>query len=175
MERRHFIKVAGLAAVGAFGIPICTEATESQAGWRWCKKCEGLWFSVGGDERKGKCPAGENHDTADSGSYVVIQNDENVPGQQGWRWCKKCEGLWFAGGGDERKGKCPAGKHHDATDSGNYVLVLNDENAQGQNEWRWCKKCEGLWFAGGEKREGKCPGGDVHSKDDSGNYTLVQE
>ena len=61
MERRHFIKVASLAAISAVGLPVCVSAAESQGGWRWCKKCEGLWFADGGEARKGKCPAGESH------------------------------------------------------------------------------------------------------------------
>jgi hypothetical protein len=176
MERRHFLKVAGLAAVGVVGIPVGAAAAENQAGWRWCKKCEGLWFADGGDSRKGKCPAGENHDTTDSGNYLLTQNEDDAAGQQGWRWCKKCEGLWFADGGETRKGKCPAGGSHEDTDSGKYTLIHNDDDAKGQQGWRWCKKCEGLWFAdGGESRKGKCPAGDNHDMTDSGKYTVVQE
>jgi hypothetical protein len=176
MERRQFVKVAGLAALGVIGMPAGASAVENQGGWRWCRKCEGMWFADGGEERKGKCPAGGSHNTTDSGSYILVQNDDNAAGQQGWRWCKKCEGLWFADGGETRKGRCPAGETHEATDSGNYVLILDDDNATGQQGWRWCKKCEGLWFAdGGEKRQGKCPAGETHETTGSGKYTLVQE
>jgi hypothetical protein len=170
------MKVAGLAAIGVAGIPVCARAAEGQSGWRWCKKCEGLWFADGGDDRKGKCPAGDTHDTTDSGKYVVTQNNDDAAGQQGWRWCKKCEGLWFADGGDDRKGKCPAGDNHDSTDSGKYVLTHNNDDAPGQKGWRWCKKCEGLWFAdGGEDRKGKCPARGEHHQRESGSYTLEME
>jgi hypothetical protein len=73
MERRRFVKVAGLAALGAVGIPVGAAAAESQSGWRWCKKCEGLWFADGGEDRKGRCPAGETHSSVDSGSYSLVQ------------------------------------------------------------------------------------------------------
>jgi hypothetical protein len=176
MERREFVKVAGLAAIGVIGIPVGAAGKESQGGWRWCKKCEGLWFADGGDDRKGKCPAGGTHTSADSGSYVLTQNDDNAAGQQGWRWCKKCEGLWFGDGGENRKGKCPGGGTHELADSGNYALTHNDDNAAGQQGWRWCKKCEGLWFAdGGEARKGRCPAGETHTDADSGRYAVVQE
>lgn len=71
MKRRDFIKVVGLSATGILISPICVSAGEPQSGWRWCKKCEGLWFAAGGAERKGKCPAGDGHDDADSGQYAL--------------------------------------------------------------------------------------------------------
>jgi hypothetical protein len=175
VKRRQFLKIAGLTAVGVLGVPVCVRA-DSQKGWRWCKKCEGMWFADGGEKRPGRCPAGQAHDTDGSGSYILTLNDDNAAGQQGWRWCKKCEGLWFADGGEKRPGQCPAGGGHDTDGSGSYVLVLDDDNAAGQQGWRWCKKCEGLWFAdGGEKRPGKCPAGETHTADGSGRYTLALE
>ncbi len=44
--------------------PTCVSAADPQAGWRWCKKCEGLWFADGGEARTGKC-------AADSGQYTL--------------------------------------------------------------------------------------------------------
>ena len=172
MMRRDFIKVVGLSATGVLVTPVCVSAADAQGGWRWCKKCEGLWFADGGADRKGKCPAGEGHDTTDSGKYSLAHNDDDAAGQGGWRWCKKCEGLWFADAPD-RKGKCPAGEGHDTADSGMYTLTHNVDDAAGQQGWRWCKKCEGLWFGdGGADRKGKCPAGDGHDAADSGKYTL---
>jgi hypothetical protein len=174
VKRRDFIRVSGLTAAGVLISPICVAAADPQAGWRWCKKCEGLWIADGGVERKGKCAAGGTHDATDSGKYTLAHNDDGAAGQSGWRWCKKCEGLWFADGGADRKGKCPAGDGHDDADSGKYTLVHNDDEAAGQQDWRWCKKCEGLWFAGGgPDRPGKCPAKDGHDATDSGQYTLA--
>ena len=82
-------------------------------------------------------------------------------GQEGWKWCKKCEGLFFAEG--EGSGVCPAGKEHDASESGRYVMLIGADG--GQTGWRRCKKCEGLFF-GGEKRRGSCPAGKEHDPDD---------
>lgn len=86
------------------------------------KKCEGLWFAGGGKDRQGKCPDGKSHDSTGSGKYTLAHDDDTAAGQQGWRWCKKCEGLFFADGGEDRKGKCPAGDGHDDSDSGKYTL-----------------------------------------------------
>ena len=77
-------------------------------------------------------------------------------GQENWRWCKNCQGLWFGGSTGRKYGFCPAGfgtaRDHVASDTGHYKLVNNDPSAPGQDNWRWCKKCQGLFFAhyGGE-------------------------
>ena len=44
-----------------------------------------------------------------------------------------------------------------------------------QNEWRYCNKCCGLWYAGNAAagRFGVCPAGGGHSGEGlSGNYSL---
>jgi hypothetical protein len=43
--------------------------------------------------------------------------EDNEPN---WKWCGKCQGLFFSGNGTE--GKCPAGEGHDGSDSLNYHL-----------------------------------------------------
>lgn len=47
MRRCDFIKVVGLSATGVLFTPVCVSAAEPQGGWRWCKKCEGLWYAGG--------------------------------------------------------------------------------------------------------------------------------
>jgi hypothetical protein len=89
--------------------------------------------------------------------------------QDGWRWCRKCQGLWFAG--SQTRGACPAGGGHQQTGSGNYRLVQNSPNYRGQHDWRWCSKCQGLWFAGNQT-DGICPAGGAHSLAGSGDYGL---
>jgi hypothetical protein len=46
--------------------------------------------------------------------------------------------------------------------------------ANAQANWRWCKNCEGLFFAG-HASKGVCPAGGEHTLDGSGNYHLVQQ
>ena len=138
--------------------------------WRWCHKCEGLFFN--GHPTKGRCPTGGAHDSTGSGNYRLVQNAPEAEGQQQWRWCHKCEGLYF--GGHSTKGVCPAdGAAHDVAGSGNYVLMQNAPLSLGQSEWRWCRKCEGLHFHG-HATHGICPAGGAHDSTGSGNYTLVQ-
>ncbi len=99
-------------------------------------------------------------------------NDYGLPipadAQRNWRWCKKCQGLHFAG---NTGSKCPAGGSHEQTGSADYYLVQNSPSYPGQNNWRWCKKCQGLFFAG--NTGSKCPAGGSHDSSGSGNYTLL--
>jgi hypothetical protein len=92
--------------------------------------------------------------------------------QDNWRWCHKCQGLYFAG--NLSQGACPAGDTHENRGSGDYNLVQKPTSATGQDNWRFCRKCQGLHFAGNPS-QGVCPfDGQAHVSDDSGNYVLVQ-
>ena len=92
-----------------------------------------------------------------------------LAGQSNWRWCRKCQGLFFFG--NPTNGVCPTGGSHDVVGSGNYVLSLNEGN--GQPNWKWCFKCEGLYFAGHPGSAGICPTGGIHNGINSGNYILA--
>jgi len=165
--------------------------SQFQLDWRWCYKCEGLFFAghptKNGAPWFGVCPAGGGlpHDASQSGAYMIMLGGESAAAaragdmgasvdssaQQGdWRWCHKCEGLFFAG--HPSKGVCPADRGitpHDASQSGHYAVLFDDgvgvENAQ--NSWRWCHKCEGLFFAG-HPIMGQCPAGLSHDASQSG-------
>jgi hypothetical protein len=90
--------------------------------------------------------------------------------QANWRWCRKCQGLAFAG--SPSPGACPAGGLHDHQGSGDYTLIIGVPGAPGQHNWRWCRKCQGLAFAGSSS-PGACPAGGLHDHQDSSDYTLV--
>jgi hypothetical protein len=45
--------------------------------------------------------------------------DLDLGGQAGWKWCAKCQGLFFGGNGTS---VCPAGGAHDGGGSANYLL-----------------------------------------------------
>ncbi|MDR7476070.1 MAG: hypothetical protein QN175_13845 [Armatimonadota bacterium] len=200
-----------------------------QAGWRWCSKCHGMFYA--GSSAPTACPAGGGHDGSASSDYRLMQSHwavfhegaphfiwgggrlwqagESTPslrwldgadtgialrvrpfgagasdiivdwapggaelgsGQPNWRWCSKCQGLFFAG--SATLGRCPAGGSHDGATSGNYSLTQNAPAAPGQSSWRWCQKCEGLFF-GGNPSPGVCPAGGSHDGSRSGDYGLV--
>lgn len=135
----------------------------TQSGWRWCRKCQGIFFS--GSATQGVCPAGGSHDQSASGRYELQLDRGN--GQPDWKWCSKCEGLYF-GGHPGSAGICPAGGIHNGMGSGNYIL--DQYTPGGQSNWRWCSNCEGLFFAG--NGSGRCPTGGGHTMIGSGDYKI---
>jgi hypothetical protein len=157
------------SSVGAQLTGTVADFTVGQDKWRWCHKCQGMYFSA--NATQGKCPAGGAHDHTGSGNYDIVQNWAKAPGQSNWRWCHKCQGMYFAG--NATQGKCPGGGAHDHTGSGDYKLALNAWGSPGQDNWRWCHKCEGLTFAGNAS-QGVCPGGGAHDHTGSGDYSLLQ-
>ncbi|HEY3115204.1 MAG TPA: M23 family metallopeptidase [Chloroflexota bacterium] len=129
-----------------------------QEGWRWCKKCLGLFYGVKplSGSIGGVCPAQGAHEQGSSVNYVLAFSAVMIPaGQSGWRWCQKCQGLFYGGNPGS---VCPAGDAHHVG-SGNYSLVLNMPAAPGQHGWRWCQKCQGLWL---EHAGSRCPAGGEH-------------
>jgi len=94
---------------------------------------------------------------------MAVQND--------WRWCHKCEGLFYARG-RAFTGRCAAGGAHENVNSGDYSLFYDVPGLGGQNEWRWCQKCEALFYSRGAGSTGVCPAGGAHEGQNSGDYTL---
>jgi hypothetical protein len=137
-----------------------------QRDWRYCHKCQGLFFN--GHASKGKCPAGGAHDGGVSFDYMI--QFWVAPGENKWRWCHKCEGMYFAGGPSQ--GACPSGGVHENVGSGDYTLISDPVGGPGQYEWRRCKKCQGLHY-GGFADQGACPAGGKHDHTGSPNYSLL--
>jgi hypothetical protein len=55
------------------------------------------------------------------------------------------------------------------------IVMLKAQLAAAQDNWRWCEKCQGLWFAGTPPTKKKpCPSGGEHSQEGSGNYRLLK-
>ena len=139
----------------------------SQSGWRWCQKCQGLFFS--GNPDQGVCPAGGRHDASRSGAYLMTFGDGGEGMQAAWRWCQKCQGLFFSGNPDQ--GACPAGGRHNASRSGAYLMIFGDGGEGMQATWRWCQKCQELFFSGNPD-QGACPAGAGHDASRSGAYSM---
>ena len=97
------------------------------------------------------------------------QKRSTMSPQDNWRWCYRCQGLFFAG--NATFGVCPAGGTHSDSGSGNYTLTQG--SGSGQDNWRWCYQCQGLFFAG-NATFGVCPAGGTHSDSGSGDYFLPQ-
>jgi hypothetical protein len=102
-------------ALGDYGLPF---PAAGQDNWRWCHKCQGLYFAGNPGSH---CPAGGAHENVGSGNYDLVQNWPQAPGQDNWRWCHKCQGLYFAGNPGSH---CPAGGAHENVGSGDYALMF---------------------------------------------------
>lgn len=139
----------------------------TQRNWRWCNKCQGLWY--GPYQGSSTCPEGGQHSLSGSGNYSLVVSPAVAPPnhQIGWRWCNKCQGLWY--GPNQASSNCPEGSTHSQTGSGNYA-VANFVGA-GQTGWRWCNKCQGLWY-GPNQSTSNCPEGGTHSLSGSGSYRI---
>jgi hypothetical protein len=140
-----------------------TVLRNGQAGWRWCRKCQGLAF--GGNPAPGACPAGGSHDQVGSGDYWLAAappvGSAEVPGERGWLWCNRCQGLTRPGG------RCAGGVPHAHGGSGAYVVPRDAPTAPGQAHWRLCRKCQTLAFG-----QGACFSGGPHDLVGSSDYTL---
>jgi len=143
-----------------------------QENWRWCSKCQGMHFlSDWRNPILGPCPAGGVHAVDGSGGYMIVQNISNAPGQHGWRWCSKCQGLFY--GPATAQSHCPAIGAHDGSSSGDYSIVQNDNSSPGQHAWKWCNKCQGLFY-GPRMSESRCPSDNgLHNDTGSGDYAML--
>ncbi len=144
--------------------PLYDFKATQQTNWRWCHKCQGLFFAGNPGSH---CPAGGAHDSAGSGNYSLVDNTPGAHGQNNWRWCHKCQGLFFGGNPGSH---CPVGGAHDSAGSGNYTLAHNVPPSPLQDHWRWCHKCQGMFFGGNPGSH--CPTGGAHDSTGSGNYSM---
>jgi hypothetical protein len=79
--------------------------------------------------------------------------------QRDWRYCGKCQGMFFDG--YPQKGACPAGGGHQAIGL-NFILPHDvGETQTAQRNWRYCGKCQGMFFDG-YPQKGACPAGGGH-------------
>lgn len=116
----------------------------------------------------GVCPAGGAHDINGSGDYTL--QEAPTPGQQNWRWCHLCSGLFFAGNPTTGWCPAPAAGGHNYAGSGDYSL--QEAPGTGQDNWRWCHRCQGLFFAG-QATSGDCPAGGGHDYTGSADYIVI--
>ena len=163
VSRRDFLgRVASVSATGAAAVilsvffsPTLAAATQDQ--WRFCRKCNALFFN--GYPQKGRCAAGGGH-VAQGYNFVLPHEVPESPHAQGaWRFCSKCSVMFFDG--YPQKGNCPAGGGHTAA---GFVFVLpHDIPVSGlvQGAWRFCNKCHAMFYDGFNNK-GRCPAGGGH-------------
>lgn len=195
--RREFLirasSAAAIAVGGLAGIPLTAGRAyaATQPDWRFCTNCHGLFFSGANctyQRDHQRCPAGGLH--CPLGANYVLEYDTAIdsrfPAQMGWRFCDKCNGLFYFGpdGSDRRPDQvCPAGGLHNAAGY-NYVVghgsrkSLRGSRIHHQQDWRFCTKCYGLFYWGKDgsyhRENQRCPAGDLHNPATGGyNYVLT--
>jgi M6 family metalloprotease-like protein len=133
--RREFLSRASTAAVVvgglAAGIPLAAytayAAPAPQPDWRFCGKCNGLFYSgVNGCYYRGnqRCPAGDRHNPLGYNFLLPHDIEETPTAQKDWRFCTKCNGLFYSGANGSyhpENQRCPAGELHNP-DGYNFVL-----------------------------------------------------
>ena len=86
--------------------------------------------------------------------------------QPDWRWCNKCQGLFYGGGVDLQVPDRRHPRTANQSSSVDYILPYGAPiNASSQDNWRWCNKCQGLFYGGGVAAS-KCPTGGTHTPPD---------
>lgn len=117
-------------------------------GWTQCTRCFTLW-----NASSLACAGGDVHDVSSSREYRISLDAEGAAGNQnGWRRCQACSGLYHNGG----EGFCPGNSDGIHSEVGSYRLELNNPQAPGPPSWRWCYKCQSLFY--GESSLGNVAG-----------------
>lgn len=131
-----------------------------QTEWRFCHKCNAMFFD--GFPTKGMCPAGGGHTAAGFVFKLPYDTPPTATDQDLWRFCHKCNVMFYDG--FPAKGTCPGGGGHEAA---GYMFVLPhdvpgvDGNFGTQRGWRFCHRCNAMFFDGFPNK-GTCPSGGVH-------------
>jgi uncharacterized protein with PIN domain len=138
------------------------ETPTAQQSWRFCAQCRAIYFD--GFANKGVCAAGSVHTLfahSAAGFNFVLPHDvpETPTTQQAFRFCSKCEVLFWDGSAD--KGVCAAGAGHAAAGF-NFVLPHEvPEPSTAQQDWRFCVKCEAMYWDGSPNK-GVCAATGTH-------------
>lgn len=167
LSRRSILAgAAGLAGVAAGLASATPAAADQQSGWRWCNRCQCLFY--GDDYTSGWCTRGGGHNWRGSGNYDPHYDHDD--GEHDWYWCYRCESMWH--GPDHHHDRaCPSGHGHSREGSGNYSFEYgNDYDHDEQPGWRRCRRCFCLCYSG--HGNGYCPRGGSHNFNGSYRYYI---
>jgi hypothetical protein len=156
-----------------------------QADWARCTQCEALWFAAGVGSNA--CPPPANNPSGMPRQHSLFgtnynltygvdpENFNETPGAQGgWAWCQHCGCLWFTENGTA--GHCAGGGGHTNAGSGAYLVAeaagYDERNPNWEHGWRFCDRCQVLWYSGNSV--GLCPAGGGHSQAKSGQTYVVE-
>lgn len=192
LGRRVVLRAGAGLGLAALAVGWEPAAAATQAGWRFCVKCRGLFFQGSSakpkKKKKGKkgkgrqaadaslgvCPAGGKHAPRTDLSYVLHTADSlptNADLFKNFQQCIKCRALFANDRGDT--GACPAGGAHASGDPDSFFALWQGATVPGMDDaWDECAKCSGVYnYAGGSI--GSCPAGGGHERRGaSTRYTL---
>ncbi|MBP0449044.1 hypothetical protein J5Y04_05735 [Kitasatospora sp. RG8] len=100
--------------------------------------------------------------------YLPNGNQQGGPAstqQPNWRYCVKCFSLFFCPDGAGGAGRCTYDNALHQVAGDEFYLPNVEEGAtadDGQSDWHYCGKCNGLCFAPGFVETGSCPAGGPH-------------
>jgi hypothetical protein len=89
--------------------------------------------------------------------------------QSDWRFCVKCNGLFFNGfrnqGGPHPTGVCPKDRQGHVARGFNFHLDFDPnvdlpDTPKTQSKWRFCNRCFSLFFQGANQQDKHCPADD---------------
>jgi hypothetical protein len=146
-----------------------------KSGWRYCKNCAVL-FDSSNSGSLGLCAIGGGapHDPSASGKYGLFCDEPGLPGQDNWRECNNCKGVYFpatpghypTAAKPDCPYKPPAGMtfngQHVANGSKNYTMATI------QTGWLYCYKCQALFYPG----SGTCVAGGHHESRGIASYEI---
>jgi hypothetical protein len=98
-----------------------------QGGWNWCLHCAGLFTTL---HTPSYC-YGNNYGSGphvlnDSADYYLFYDIAGSDPQPYWRWCDRCQLLYYQGSSGTYAGRCPTGGDHTmGSDSYNYAIDWN--------------------------------------------------
>lgn len=192
VSRRAFLRRASIVggAVSAILFVGAGQANADVSGFRWCSRCQSLWFTGGGNN--GHCPVfhlwDHSHYRDGSGAYVLRRDVEPAAGEAGWHWCKNCKAVWFLGHGERGAGRCPnnpsGGPWHtqgdleiapDGRSWVSFVMEIEEVNngpGEVQTGWRICSKCNVMFFMDNGLEVTHCPAGGQHDRSESLHYMM---
>jgi len=150
------LETGGHLAIGWNFLLPTDPAPERQPDWRFCVKCQALFWD-GDPGFKGVCHLdGQAHVAMGWTFHLPARELGAQDGQPDWRFCGRCAALFWSGD-PGFQGVCPADGGAHLPLGWNFVVPSPPATFAGQPDWRYCGKCAGLHWSGAPHK-GVCRG-----------------
>jgi M6 family metalloprotease-like protein len=153
----------------ALHIPSAGARFDSEGGWLPCLKCACF---VDTKTVTNRCAADGFMHAPNGGPYFLERAGAALPGQQEWRRCRKCQGLYFSL--SESTSICPLdGLTHLQPFLNNQNYSLRTNGVRGAlGDWYRCFKCQSFFHQATQTNSTffaaqTCPAGDNHNATNS--------